>query len=97
MLRYRKFASKVMTGNMYVQIQTLPPTSDAANLHSLRCYYQTRVWLGRGEKLDPTKWGWFESDDQKFLPLKSTPPPAPERLLKVIRCKCKLNRDTKKC
>lgn len=25
LLRYRKFASKVVTGNMYVQVQTLPP------------------------------------------------------------------------
>jgi hypothetical protein len=33
-LRYRKFASKVVTGNIFVQVQTLPPTSDAASLHS---------------------------------------------------------------
>lgn len=34
---------------------------------------------------------------KKVLPLKSTLPPAPKRLLKVILCKCKLNCDTKKC
>lgn len=71
-------------------------TSDAANIHSLRSYYQAKVRLGRGENLDPTKWGWYESDDHKFLPLKSTLLPALEKLLKVIRCKCKLNWDTKK-
>lgn len=45
LLRYRKFASKVMTENMYmyVQVQTLRPTSDGANLHSLRSCYQTQV------------------------------------------------------
>lgn len=57
-------------------------TSDAANLHYLRSCYQVR--LGRGENLDPTEWGWYEFDDHtcKFLPLKSTLPPAFENLFK---------------
>ncbi|VDI45484.1 Hypothetical predicted protein, partial [Mytilus galloprovincialis] len=36
MLRYRIFASKVCVGNIYVQVHTLPPTSDAAKLHCIR-------------------------------------------------------------
>lgn len=31
------------------------------------------------------------------MPVKSSLPPAPERLLKVIRCGCKTNCDTKRC
>lgn len=55
LLRYMEFVSKVWTGNMYVQVQTQLPTSDAVNFHFLRSYYQTEVWLGRGENLDPTE------------------------------------------
>ncbi|XP_063399578.1 uncharacterized protein LOC134684250 [Mytilus trossulus] len=50
MLRYRIFASKVCVGNIYVQVHTLPPTSDAAKLHCMRVYHQTQVWIGKGDK-----------------------------------------------
>ncbi|CAC5420075.1 unnamed protein product [Mytilus coruscus] len=50
MLRYRIFASKVCVGNIYVQMHTLPPTADAAKLHSMRVYHQTQVWIGKGDK-----------------------------------------------
>ena len=33
----------------------------------------------------------------KCVPVKATLPPAPERLLKVIRCGCKSSCDTKRC
>lgn len=36
LLRYMEFVSKVWTGNMYVQVQTQLPTSDADNFHFLR-------------------------------------------------------------
>lgn len=57
LLRYKKCASKYVTGNMYVQVQALPPTSDAANLHTLRSYYQPKYGSVGGENLDPSEWG----------------------------------------
>ncbi|CAG2196688.1 unnamed protein product [Mytilus edulis] len=96
MLRYRIFASKVCVGNIYVQVHTLPPTSDAAKLHCMRVYHQTQVWIGKGDKLDPKDWGWHV-EDNKLLPIRAILPPAPEKLLRIIRCNCKLNCDTKRC
>ncbi|CAG2207340.1 unnamed protein product [Mytilus edulis] len=96
MLRYRIFASKVCVGNIYVQVHTLPPTSDAAKLHCIRVYHQTQVWIGKGDKLDPKDWGWHV-EDNKLLPIRALLPPAPEKLLRIIRCNCKLNCDTKRC
>lgn len=44
-LRYRKFAARVLTNKTCVQIHTLPPTSNAASFHSQRAYLQMK--LGR--------------------------------------------------
>ena len=35
--------------------------------------------------------------DNKFVPIKTTIAAAPERLLKVVKCSCKSNCDTKRC
>lgn len=96
LLRYRKFASKVVVGNIYVQVKSLPPTSDSARFHCLRSYLQCRTWIGNADDLSPTDWGWH-IDDNKLLPVKGTLPPAPEKLLKIIKCNCKINCDTMRC
>ncbi|VDI57325.1 Hypothetical predicted protein [Mytilus galloprovincialis] len=93
LLRYRKFASKVVVGNIYVQVKSLPPTSDSARFHCLRSYLQSRTWIGNADDLSPTDWGWH-IDDNKLLPVKGTLPPAPEKLLKIIKCNYKINCDT---
>ena len=96
-LRWRKFTSKIVQnrGNP-VAVQSLPPTPDAANFHSLRIYLQCQIWGGAAVSLDPSDWGWFE-ENGKYLPEKMTLPPAPDHLLKIIRCNCKANCDTKRC
>ncbi|VDH92473.1 Hypothetical predicted protein [Mytilus galloprovincialis] len=66
LLRYRKFASKVVVGNVFVQVHTLPPTSDAAKLHSMRTFYQTQIWIGEGHDLDPNQWGWYTSENKTY-------------------------------
>ena len=96
LLRYRKFTSKVIVGNIFVQVHTLPPTSDAGQFHSLRAYLQCQTWTGRGDELDPVQWGWTVSNN-RYIPVKATLPPAPQQLLKIIRCSCKSNCDTKRC
>jgi len=95
-LRYRIFASKVCVGNIFVQVHTLPPTADAAKLHCMRVYHQTQVWIGKGDNLDPKDWGWHV-EDNKLLPIRAILPPAPEKLLRIIKCSCKQNCDSKRC
>ncbi|KAK3104357.1 hypothetical protein FSP39_000218 [Pinctada imbricata] len=96
LLRYRKFTSKVITGNIYVHVHTLPPTSDSTRYHSLRTYFQCNIWSGQDNNLCPSDFGWIEKKDM-LLPLKGTLPPAPDKLLKIIRCTCKTNCDTRRC
>ena len=95
-LRFRKFANKVMTSTTYVQVHTLPPTSAAAMHHSLRVYLQVQIWIGAGNTMDPIDWGWRRSDCT-LLPVKTHLQQAPNDLLKIIKCQCKANCDTKRC
>ncbi|VDI11839.1 Hypothetical predicted protein [Mytilus galloprovincialis] len=96
LLRYRKFASKVLVGNIYVQVHSLSPTSNAAKFHSLRTFYQSKIWIQDDVEIHPIDWGWYTSGN-KLLPIRSTLPPAPDKLLKTIRCNCKQNCDSKRC
>ena len=95
-LRYRKWASKIMSNTFNVQVNTLPPTPDAAKNHSLRTYHQIREWVHTDLYTDPVNWGWTLQDD-KLYPVKMHSPMAPETLLKVVRCRCKLSCDSKRC
>ena len=93
-LRFQKFIYKVNTSTTYVQVQSLPPTQAAAKFHSYRVYLQVQNWLGKN--LIPVEWGWCKKKD-KLSPVKTLLPAAPERLLKIIRCSCTQNCDTKRC
>ena len=95
LLRFRKFASKVMTSTSCVQVHTLPPTSAAAAFHSQRVHLQVQTWTSTNS-LVPEDWGWELVQDH-LQPVKTNLPPAPETLLKTIRCNCKQNCDTKRC
>ncbi|CAH3187344.1 unnamed protein product [Porites lobata] len=95
-LRYRRFCEKVATSNTTVQVQSLPPTSAAARYHSARVYLQVQQWMGRGKNLNPEDWGWLRIQDR--LHARTTDqPPAPDNLLKVIRCTCKQGCDSRRC
>jgi 5'-3' exonuclease len=65
-LRYRLFCSKVAVGTTCVQVHTLPPTSAAARIHSLRVYFQVQEWLGNKLTVQPTQCGWRH--DHEFSP-----------------------------
>lgn len=97
-LRYRKFASKVVTNSLSsVQVQTLPPTSDAAAQHCKRVYYQIQEWTNTSvENYDAKDWGWLLKGGQ-LHPIRTILPAAPDALLHVVRCKCKSNCDTRRC
>ena len=72
--------------NETLNLATLPPTSDAAKQHIFRTYLQVQQWLGN--ELDPTDWGW-KVYMNTLVPVPTIQPPAPERLLNLISCKCK--------
>ena len=95
-LRYKRFQEKVVRSLKQVEANTLPPTSGAAKFHSLRVYYQVQEWRGKSELMKADDWGWKEVKGQ-LLPVKTDLPPAPEELLRLFRCNCKTDCDTKKC
>lgn len=95
-LRARKFSEKVASSANSVEVKTLPPTSDAAKYHSCRSYYQAQVWMGSRRDLNPVDWGWQLTDDH-FEPKRMDSMPAPDFLLKIIRCKCKGDCDNLRC
>ncbi|CAC5372509.1 unnamed protein product [Mytilus coruscus] len=95
-LRWRKFTSRVITGNTSVQVKSLAPTSDSGQFHSLRVYHQCQKWMSEEVDLDPTDYGW-EIKPGKLCPILMELPPTPDKLLNIIRCNCKQNCDTKRC
>ncbi|WAR13570.1 hypothetical protein MAR_027750 [Mya arenaria] len=84
----------IQTKKSAVLVQSLPPTSNAAKYHSYRVYLQVQTWIGRD--ISPTDWGWTMNGD-KLVPVKTSLPAAPERLLKMIRCCCRQKCDSKRC
>jgi hypothetical protein len=93
-LRFRKFVMKANTGSTCVQVQCLPPTEAAARFHSFRVYLQVQTWIGN--ELNPVEWGWCLKGN-KLIPVKTDLAAAPARLLKVIRCSCKVNCESRRC
>lgn len=67
-------------------LATLPPTSVAAQQHSLRTYLQVQQWLEND--LPPIEYGWKLAHGD-LVPVATELPPAPEKLLKMISCTCK--------
>jgi hypothetical protein len=71
--------------------EKLPPTENAAYYHSLRVHEQVLAWKNpKNEAVDPKLWAWLLKDN-KLWPIKMDIPPAPENILKFIRCNCKLS------
>ena len=79
-----------------VVIQKLPPTNNAAKYHSYRVYYQVQVWLGNASLHEATDWGW-QLVNGNLHPIKMDKPPAPDALMKIMRCGCKKNCETNIC
>ena len=86
-LRYKRFCEKVSTNKSHIHPQTLPPTSAAAKYHSFRVFYQIMKWKEIDDQMTPLNWGWKKIDD-KLMPVMTDLPPAPDELLKMIRCNC---------
>lgn len=54
-LRYICYRNRVQKASC--ELESLPPTDDAAKQHFSRVYYQIQLWLGN-DSLDPENWGW---------------------------------------
>ncbi|GFN75906.1 hypothetical protein PoB_000241200 [Plakobranchus ocellatus] len=96
MLRYKRFWEKVTSSITTVQVLSLPPTSAAAKYHSLHVYLQVQDWIDTTCDLQPEMWGWQLSSG-RLDPCTTDLPPAPELLLKMIRCNCKSDCRSKRC
>lgn len=97
-LRSVRYHQKVASSNKQVEAKALPPTASASRFHSYRVYFQVQEWacLGRNFFLVPQEWGWELQQGQLF-PTTTDVPPAPEDLLKVVRCNCKKDCSSGNC
>jgi len=96
-LYYKHFCEKVATNAVYIHPQTLlPPTSAAAKYHSLHVYLQVQKWKGCSAEVQPLEWGWKMSEG-KQMPVLTDLPPAPDELLKIIRCNCHTDCSSLRC
>jgi len=84
-LHYGFLCKKLATVKTFVKPERLSPTTSATNLHSQQTYLQVMQWMGKNEGMDPTKWGWDVQGDKLVL-LMMNKSPAPDTLLKMIRC-----------
>lgn len=92
-LCYKRFCEKVATNTMCIHPQTLPPTSAAAQY---RVYFQIQEWKACGGELKPLEWGRKKSEG-KLMPVLTDMPPAPDELLKIIRCNCHTDCSSMRC
>lgn len=95
-LRLQRFHTRVSMSKSYVDPKVLPPTSAAAQFHSLRVYLQVHQWMGQRQDLKPEEWGWYIQGGQ-YLPVLSDKAAAPTELLEVVRCNCKMGCTTRQC
>lgn len=72
------------------KLTSLPPTSQAANQHSLRVYYQIQKWLFPENSKPACNYGWHMTSSG-LLPvtLPRNVKPLPDSLIKSIACSCK--------
>ena len=95
-IRYSTLCKKIGAAKSFVAPERLPPTSSATKYHALRCYLQVMQWMDRGESMDQTEWGW-QRDVDNLVPVMMDNAPAPEALLKMIRCNCSSGCHTFRC
>ena len=75
--------------NLAVQARDLPLTSATTGFQSKHVYFQIQEWATLGQPgLSPGEWGW-KIRDNCLLPIMANMEPAPDYLLRVIRCSCK--------
>ena len=98
-LRCLKYCQKLHSFSSALEPKHLPPTSSAAQFHSLRTYFQVQEWKtlnGVTFDMDPKDWGWTIKDSA-MIPVMTNLSAAPEELLNSIRCNCKTDCASSRC
>jgi hypothetical protein len=94
-LRYSRYC--VMSLGHRFQTEKLPPSDDAARLHSKRAHLQAVLWEKLGTtNICVTDWGW-KVINSKLIPTQLEGPVAPENLLSVVRCQCRKDCSSASC
>ena len=83
-VRYKQYVTSAYKAS--ANTASIPPTEAAAQQHAFRVFHQVQQWIGN--YLDPEQWGW-KLTENGLVPITTLKPPAPERLLQLISCKCK--------
>ena len=84
----------VLFSNRAAEGENLPPASGALSLHIFQANFVTMVWksatLNHLQLSSPVKFGWmFDDQTNLYIPSLCLNKPAPEALLKLLRCYCK--------
>ena len=95
-LHYKCFYEKVYTNTSCIHPQTLPHISAAAKYHCLCIYFQLLEWKGSDDGISSLEWGWNKGDG-KLMSVLTDLPPAPDELLKMIRCNCHSDCSSMRC
>ena len=87
-LRWFLFSNRAAEG------ESLPPTTGSLKLHVQRAQYMAMVWRKAAESHpslpSPVGYGWqLLSDENTYVPVRCLNPPAPEALIKLLKCGCK--------
>ncbi|KAJ8909595.1 hypothetical protein NQ315_003469 [Exocentrus adspersus] len=74
-------------------IANLPPTENSLRFHSLRAYYQTKVWLNSLEPCPKlpniADYGWKIDNERNYNPILTFLPSFPSNLNVLVSCGCK--------
>ena len=95
-LCHKKCIEKLATSTSHIEPKNLPPTAAAAKFHSYRIFLQICQWKDLACDLEPSLWGWAQTVGGLF-PITTDLPPAPEDLLKIIRCNCTTDCSSGRC
>ena len=95
-IRHKKFIEKLATSMNHIEPKSLPPAAAAEKLHSYRVYLQICQWKDPACELEPNLWGWAQTE-AGFFPITTDLPPAPQDLLKIVRCNCTTDCSSGRC
>lgn len=91
-LRYVTYMNQLATGKTQPNPEKLPPTENAAQYHIFRVHLQVLQWRSFMElDIDPEEWGW-KAENGVLVPTPTDLKPAPDDVLNVISCKCRIMR-----
>ena len=86
-LRHLKLQNMIATCSR-LEPEKLPPTNRAAHFHAIRVHLLITTWSHLEEDLDPLEFGW-QKGSSGLQSVMTDLPPAPDEVLKFVRCKCK--------